>query len=80
MEFNPARSVNCQARSIALFLSLMARGELDDAMESAQAFLRIIRNSNYRPNLKGEYSRRKFRLVHCRTFRGTLIRASRRTR
>lgn len=54
IEFNPARSINCQARSIALFLSLMLRGELDEAVESAGAFLRILRNSDYRPDLKRE--------------------------
>jgi hypothetical protein len=28
IEFNPSRSINCQARSIALFLSLMKRSKL----------------------------------------------------
>jgi hypothetical protein len=31
IEFNPHRSINCQARAAALFLSLMKRGELDEA-------------------------------------------------
>lgn len=52
IEFNPARSINCQARSVALFLSLMKRGELSEAANSASGFLRIIRFSNYRPDLR----------------------------
>lgn len=34
IEFNPERSLNCQARSIALFVSLEKRGQLDDALSS----------------------------------------------
>lgn len=59
IEFNPARSINCQARSVALFLSLMQRGELSEAVKSPSGFLRIIRNSNYRPELKVAQSRSK---------------------
>lgn len=39
IEFNPARSVNCQARSCAVFVSLQHRGTLDTAMGSFDAFL-----------------------------------------
>jgi hypothetical protein len=60
IEFNPARSINCQARSVALFLSLMQRGELGEAVKSPSAFLRVIRNSGYRPDLKVEPSRSKY--------------------
>jgi hypothetical protein len=52
IEFNPARSINCQARSVALFLSLMQRGELGEAAKSPSGFLRIIRTSGYRPDLR----------------------------
>ena len=41
IEFNPARSINCQARSCALFVSLEKRGLLDEAMSSFDAFLSI---------------------------------------
>ena len=34
IEFNPHRSINCQARSAALFLSLMKRGLLHEALQS----------------------------------------------
>jgi hypothetical protein len=54
IEFNPFRSINCQARSLALFLSLMQRGELGEAVKSPSDFLRVIRNSDYRPDLRTE--------------------------
>jgi len=52
IEFNPSRSINCQARSIALFLSLMKRKELDDAIQSPAAFLKRLKDSSYRPQLR----------------------------
>jgi hypothetical protein len=54
IEFNPFRSINCQARSIALFLSLMKRRELDAVMQSPAAFLKRLRESSYRPQLRGD--------------------------
>ena len=42
IEFNPERSVNCQARSCALFVSLMTKGLLDSAVESPQAFIATL--------------------------------------
>ena len=38
IEFNPEKSLNCQARSCAIFVSLEKRGDLDDAMSSFEAF------------------------------------------
>jgi hypothetical protein len=38
IEFNPDRSVNCQARSFAAFVSLMSRDALDDTMVSFESF------------------------------------------
>lgn len=54
IEFNPFRSINCQARSIALFLSLMKRRQLDEAVESPESFIRILRNSEYHPQLRSD--------------------------
>jgi hypothetical protein len=42
IEFNPERSLNCQARSCALFVSLMLNGLLDAAMRSPDAFISTI--------------------------------------
>jgi len=54
IEFNPFRSINCQARSIALFLSLMKRKELDNAIQSSANFLKTLQNSSYRPQLRSD--------------------------
>lgn len=40
IEFNPARSLNCQARACASFVALEARGTLDAALGSFEAFVR----------------------------------------
>jgi uncharacterized protein DUF6977 len=50
IEFNPHRSVNCQARSCALFVALMRRGLLDAAMKSPAAFIAILQEHDYRPS------------------------------
>jgi hypothetical protein len=42
IEFNPERSVNCQARSCALFVALMSEHLLDIAVESPRAFIKVI--------------------------------------
>jgi hypothetical protein len=52
VEFNPQRSINCQARSAALFLSLMKRGELESALQSPSAFVETLLGSRYRPQLR----------------------------
>lgn len=44
IEFNPDRSLNCQARSCALFVALMAGGRLDEAVKSKNSFIDIVRN------------------------------------
>jgi hypothetical protein len=41
IEFNPARSLNCQARACASFVALEKRALLDDAMRSFPAFLAV---------------------------------------
>ena len=52
IEFNPQRSINCQDRSVALFVSLKKRGQLNEAMRSATDFIRMISGSAYRPRLR----------------------------
>jgi hypothetical protein len=42
IEFNPERSINCQAYSVALYMSLHKRNLLDEATSSREAFLRIV--------------------------------------
>jgi hypothetical protein len=55
VEFNPHRSINCQARSCALFLSLMRRNLLDKAVESPQAFIALLSGFDYSPQLRAEH-------------------------
>jgi hypothetical protein len=46
IEFNPKRSINCQARSAALYVALKKRGLLDEALSSKAAFLRLVSGSD----------------------------------
>ena len=41
IEFNPEKSLNCQAAAAALYRSLVHAGKLDEALSSQEAFLRI---------------------------------------
>ena len=54
IEFNPQRSINCQARAAALFLSLMKRGDLESALQSPTAFVQTLLQSRYRPQLRAD--------------------------
>jgi hypothetical protein len=42
IEFNPERSLNCQARSCATFMSLRKRGLLDRARSSFEEFRLLL--------------------------------------
>lgn len=42
IEFNPERSINCQAYSVALYISLHKRHLLEEATSSKEAFLRTV--------------------------------------
>jgi hypothetical protein len=42
IEFNPNKSINCQAYSVALFKALEGRGILKEAIESKESFLEVI--------------------------------------
>lgn len=42
IEFNPRRSVNCQAKTCALFVSLMTLGILDETMRSQDGFIAVV--------------------------------------
>ncbi len=44
IEFNPGKSVNCQAYSVALYASLVRRRFLEKALSSKEAFLEIVSN------------------------------------
>lgn len=44
IEFNPKKSINCQAYSVTLFLALQKRGLLDDALKDKDTFLSLLSN------------------------------------
>lgn len=46
IEFNPKRSINCQARSAALFVSLHRKGLLDIALKDKDSFLKTVYENN----------------------------------
>ena len=56
IEFNPKKSINCQARSCAILSSLLKENLLDKAMINKENFIKIVYNkNNYR---KREYFQR----------------------
>jgi hypothetical protein len=50
IEFNPERSINCQARSCALLVTLMKNEWLDQAVSSPEAFIKLLLSQEYRPD------------------------------
>ena len=50
IEFNPQRSINCQARSCALFVSLRAKRLLEDALSSPADFIELTTQHRYPPS------------------------------
>ncbi|MCR5597727.1 MAG: hypothetical protein K6G19_06115 [Lachnospiraceae bacterium] len=42
IEFNPQRSINCQAEAAALFVGLKRSGQLQEALESKESFENIV--------------------------------------
>ena len=42
IEFNPEKSINCQARSAAIFVSLCACGLIKKALRSPQEFKTVV--------------------------------------
>ena len=47
IEFNPDKSINCQARSCALFVSLVRKGLLDHAIQSPLNFIKTIDSDSF---------------------------------
>jgi hypothetical protein len=57
IEFNPSKSVNCQARSCALFVALIKRELFDNAIRSPESFIETMRGDG-RPVIAAENERR----------------------
>lgn len=58
IEFNPAKSINCQAYSIALYISLAKNNSLEKALSSPEMFLSILMNE-YQERNKRLYIQQK---------------------
>ena len=58
IEFNPLKSINCQAYSVALFVSLVKNNLLEKAIKNKDSFLEIV---------KQEYERKDCTLSHLNT-------------
>ena len=57
IEFNPNKSINCQARSCALFVALMKNGVLQQAVASPEQFLaHIVQNQDAPHHRSGTHS------------------------
>lgn len=41
IEFNPKKSINCQAKALALYISLIKKGVLEEALKNKDFFLEI---------------------------------------
>ena len=54
IEFNPERSINCQARSAALFCALYHTEKLDFALENRANFLSLYKGRVSDPHVPGE--------------------------
>ncbi len=50
IEFNPEKSINCQARTCALLVSLMKLNSLDYALTSQANFIDVVSNDSLRKN------------------------------
>ncbi len=49
IEFNPEKSLNCQASAAALFVALSKRNELDDALTSRESFFERLSLGTIKP-------------------------------
>jgi hypothetical protein len=50
IEFNPERSINCQARSCALLVTLLKNDWIDEAVSSPAGFIKLLSSRDYRPD------------------------------
>lgn len=61
IEFNPAKSINCQARSCAIFVAMLRKGILDDAIKSPSGFLEaVLPDSRQQPHSRDDLQGRLF--------------------
>lgn len=51
IEFNPLKSINCQARAAAIYVSLRKKRLLSQALESKESFLEVVYGMKYKEEL-----------------------------
>ena len=55
IEFNPKKSINCQARSCALYISLIKKNIIDRALKDKYFFLNLLReDSDFQPHSRNK--------------------------
>ena len=62
IEFNPGKSINCQARTCALLVSLLKLDLLDEALRSQRAFIDITSSDSLKKDHSAELRQSKFPL------------------
>ncbi len=60
IEFNPERSINCQAYSAALYVSLFKLGILNEAVASKESFLETIKSATISNALQKDTTQQGF--------------------
>jgi len=50
IEFNPSKSINCQARTCALLVSLLKLDSLNDALRSQKDFIDMVSSDSFKQN------------------------------
>ncbi len=59
IEFNPNRSINCQARTCALLVSLLKLDALDEALDSQNKFIEIVSSDSLKQKHSRELNQQK---------------------
>lgn len=54
IEFNPQKSINCQARTCALLVSLLKLNSLDEALRSQRDFIEMISSDSFKKDHSAE--------------------------
>lgn len=58
IEFNPGKSINCQARTCALLVSLLKLGSLDDALRSQSDFIAMVASDSFNQSHSADLQQR----------------------
>jgi hypothetical protein len=61
IEFNPAKSINCQAKSCALFVVLMREAKLETYMASPETF--VLNMAAHTPRTFNEWKQRRLKIA-----------------